>query len=253
MRTHLLPAVLLLLVHGDASAQTSPFTPPERPDPRTWYLTNGSEWVFSFPVLNVSRDSVPSGQGGIVRFAPFVNPRVLVHWDAGAHVGFFSGLGIRNLGFIYDVPRSNERYKYRTYTLGLPLGIKLGRMHKVLVFAGYELELPFNYKEKRYANEKKEDKFNVWFSDRTQPFFQSVMLGVQAPLGFNVTVKYTLTNFHNTDYREVVDGVERFPYAGLNANLVCLSVNWGMHAGRKRKRGSSPSTTPVQDPQARAR
>ncbi len=42
--------------------------------------------------------------------------------------------------------------------LGLPLGIKLGRMHKVLLFAGYELELPFNYKEKRYANEKKEDK-----------------------------------------------------------------------------------------------
>jgi len=51
----------------------------------------------------------------------------------------------------------------------------------------------------------------------------------------------------------VIDGVERLPYAGLKANLVCLSVNWGMHAGRKRDRGSSRGATPVQDPQARAR
>ena len=56
------------------------------------------------------------------------------------------------------------------------MGLKFGEMHRAMVFLGYEFELPFNYKEKRYLNEVKEDKFNVWFSDRTEPFFHALFL-----------------------------------------------------------------------------
>ncbi len=235
MRTTILFLLAGLLPAADLRAQGF-FEDPERPDARTFYLTNGSEWMFTFPVLRITSDSVPPDQGGIVRFAPLLNPKVFIQWDLGAHVGFFSGIGIRNLGFIYDVPRSNERFKYRAYTVGVPLGIKLGRMHEALVFAGCEVEVPFNYKEKRFANERKEDKFNVWFSNRTAPYFQNFMLGVQTGFALDIVLRYYVTNFHNTAYREVVDGVERRPYEGLNANLFCVSVGWGMHAGRKRKR-----------------
>lgn len=244
MKASALLTIASLLVLGDLSAHVSPFAVPERPKVRTFYLTNGTEWILSFPVLHVSRDQVPAGRGGIVRFTPFFNPRALIHWDASARLGFFSGLGIRNLGFIYDVPGSDERFKYRAYTLSLPLGIKAGRMHEVLAFFGYDLDLPFNYREKRYVGGERVDRSSAWFSDRTRHLLHSVMLGVQAPYGINLTLKYTFTNFHNTGFRDQVDGMIREPYAGLRADLVCLSLNWGMHAGRERGRGSgAPAPT----------
>ncbi|MBV6405009.1 MAG: hypothetical protein IT228_05785 [Flavobacteriales bacterium] len=237
MRAPTLLAIVLLLA-VDLRAQVSPFTPPERPEARTFYVTNGTEWLFSFPLLHASDDSVQGGRNGVVRFAPFFNPRALVHWDASDHVGFFSGLGIRNLGFILDDPGRNERRKYRAYTLSIPAGIKLGRMHNVLAFFGYDLDLPFHYQEKRFVDRKRVDRTGEWFSVRTPRLFHSVMVGVQAPYGINVTVKYTFTPFHDTGFREVVDGVERLPYTGLRTNLLQLTLNWGMHAGRERNRGT---------------
>ncbi|MFN6116125.1 MAG: hypothetical protein ACK46C_09615 [Flavobacteriales bacterium] len=59
------------------------------------------------------------------------------------------------------------------------MGIKLGTMNGGLFFAGYSFEWPFNYKEKEFLNETKEDTFVVWVSDRTQPFHQAVMAGFQ--------------------------------------------------------------------------
>ncbi len=199
------------------------------PSSGSWYFTSGSEWIFSTPILDVNG----SDKGSIVRFAPVFNAMGLANYDLSSHVGLFGGLSVRNLGFIYDVPDSEFRYKYRTYNAGIPVGFKVGRMHKALFFAGYEIELPFNYKEKRFANERKEDKFNVWLSDRTEPFFQSVFIGFQGPGSSVLSVRYYLTNFHNTDYKETVDGVETMPYAGLNSNILYVSLSFGLFDGSR--------------------
>jgi hypothetical protein len=190
------------------------------------YLTSGSEWIFTAPILDVNG----SDQGAIIRFAPVLNVQGLANYDFSDHAGVFFGLSMRNLGFIYQ-DTANVRYKYRTYNVGLPLGFKLGRMHRTLFFAGYEIELPFNYKEKRFENERKEDKFVVWFSDRTEPFFQSVFFGMQAPGGSTLTIRYYLSNFHNTDYVARKDNVDTKPYDGLNSNILSVSLGFGLFNG----------------------
>lgn len=199
------------------------------PGSRTLYGSSGGEWLLSSPILDVNG----SDRGGVLRFAPFVNVQGMLNYDLSDHAGVFIGLSLRNLGFIYDAP-DGFRYKFRTYNAGIPVGFKLGRMHKTLFFAGYELELPFNYKEKRFANERKEDKFNVWFSERTEPFFQSFFIGVQGPGKSTLTMRYYLSNFHNTNFKENKNNVETRPYAGYNSNLVLVSLGFGLFDGAQR-------------------
>jgi len=225
-----IPGFFLLLLSLHAVAQEREYTVVSTlPDVGAVYWTNGGEWLLSAPVLDVAGSSA----GGILRFAPFFNGQSTLNYDVSEHAGFFLGLSVRNLGFIYDAP-DGFRYKFRTYNLGLPLGFKLGRMHNTLVFAGFELELPFNYKEKRFANERKEDKFNVFFSDRTPSLYQSAFVGVQGPGKSTLTLRYYITNFHNTDYVQREDGVESRPYAGLNSNLVVVALGFGLFDGTRR-------------------
>ncbi|MBP6575038.1 MAG: hypothetical protein KA230_11345 [Flavobacteriales bacterium] len=202
-------------VHAQQSA-------PAAPAPHTWYFASGGEWILSYALLDVKGDD----KGSIPRFSPFFNLQRVANYDVNEHFGFFVGLSLRNVGFIYDVPDTTLRYKFRTYTLGLPIGFKVGTMGKGLLFVGYELELPFNYKEKRFENEKKEDKFNVWFSDRNEPLFHTVMLGYQLPKGTCIKFKYYITNFHNEDFTENRNGVEYKPYNGFRSNILYVSLGF---------------------------
>ena len=211
----LLPLALLLT--GQALAQSTP---------KSWYFTSSGEWIFSSAILDVGPDG--NDQGSIIRFSPVFNALGMANHDFSEHAGMFIGLGVRNVGFIYDVPDSEFRYKFRPYNLGVPVGLKFGDMDGGMVYLGYEMELPFNYKEKEFQNEKKEDKFNVWFSDRTEPLMHTLFLGVQFKYGTSLKFKYYLTNFHNTDFTETKDGVTTKPYAGLNANIIYVSLSFGL-------------------------
>jgi hypothetical protein len=188
------------------------------------YMSGGSEIAFQTAVLDVNG----SDQGAIVRFAPVVNVQQYVNKDMSDNFGLFLGLSVGNVGFIYDVPESSYRYKFRSYNLGLPVGFKIGTMNKGLFFAGYSFEWPFNYKEKEFLNETKEDKIVVWASKRTEPFHQAVMAGFQLGNGSTLKVKYYFSNFHNKDFVESVDGVDTKPYAGLNANVIQLSLGFAL-------------------------
>ena len=227
MRT--LALIAFVTVFGFTHAQENTRTAPGKV-----YSSGSGEWILSVPLLDVNG----SEKGGIVRFSPFFNVQGMLNYDFGNHFGIFTGISIRNQGFIYQVPDTTLRFKFRTYNVGIPVGFKLGRMNQTLFFAGYELELPFNYKEKRFENERKEDKFNVWFSDRNTDLFQSVFVGVQGPGSTTLTVRYYLTNFHNQDFSETKDGVTTKPYAGLNANILAFSVGYALFDGTKTARQS---------------
>ncbi len=207
--------------------------------PGSWYLTGGGEWILSTALLDATLPG-PNGtttisdKGSVVRFSPVVNVQAVANRDFSSKAGMFLGLSLRNVGFIYDVPLDslNLRYKYRTYNLGLPIGLKVGSMNGSLFFLGYEPELVLNYKEKRFENEKKQEKFNVWFSDRTDLFTQSLMAGFQFGSGACIKVKYYFTNFHNQDFTEstTVNGnqVVTRPYGGLHANVLYISLGFGL-------------------------
>jgi hypothetical protein len=188
------------------------------------YSTTGGEIIFSGADIK----DKGSNANSIVRFSPVFNFQNQLHYDVSNSLGFFTGLNIRNVGFIFDDPFvANTRYKMRSYTLGIPFAIKVGKMDGTCLFAGYELELPFNFKQKKFVNEDKEEKESYWFTDRTPGLYQSVFMGFQGPYGVQLKFKYYMTNFVNQDYA-ANDGNGNIihPYAGFKANVFYVSVSF---------------------------
>ena len=52
--------------------------------------------------------------------------------------------------------------------------------------------------------------------------------GVQFKNGATLKFKYHITNFHDQGFTEEVDGVEVKPYDGLNANVIYVSLGYGL-------------------------
>ncbi len=192
------------------------------------YITSDGELILGFASINqsgVEEQSIP-------RFSMFFHGQSFAHFDQGENFGLFTGLTIRNVGFIYDQDAS-IRKKYRTYNVGIPIGIKIGDMNNLYVYGGYEFELPINYKEKTFINEKKEDKFNVWFSSRTPAFYNTLFVGVRFPRGVSLKFKYYLTPFFDKGYTQIVNGVETQPFQNLGVNTFHIALTTMITKGKK--------------------
>jgi hypothetical protein len=65
-----------------------------------------------------------------MRFSPVFNLQVMVNKDMNKNFGVFTGLSVRNVGYITDDYKDTNsliyKKKFRTYNLALPLGIKVG-------------------------------------------------------------------------------------------------------------------------------
>jgi len=161
------------------------------------YSTSGWEMIFSS--ADITQNGYPASS--VLRWSPVFNIQSMLNADLNKSAGVFTGLGIRNVGFIYDDPViPNVRYKFRNYTLGIPAGIKIGKLDGFFVYGGYEIEFPFHFKEKYFLNGKKEEKNGYWFSDRSERIFHTVFAGIQFPYGANLKFKYYLTNFFNQNF-----------------------------------------------------
>jgi hypothetical protein len=187
------------------------------------YSVTSGEWIFSF--ANVKESNVEASS--ILRFSPVFNFQNLVNYDISDKFGLIAGLGFRNVGFIYDKPNSNERWKYRTYNIGIPVGFKVGNMNRSFLYAGYELEIPVNFKSKKFVNEDKVDKNSVWFSSQVTTFNSALFVGIQTPMGGNLKFKYYLSNFFNKDYTaQDPNGNPYKPYQDMNVNVFYFSLNF---------------------------
>lgn len=189
------------------------------------YTTTGGEIIFSFATINY----LGNEEGSITRFAPVFNFQNWVHFDQSDHFGYFSGLAIRNVGFIYDVPDTDIRMKHRTYNIGIPFGIKVGTTRGNYLFAGYELELPIHYKEKKFVDGDRQERTSIWFSNRVNTLNHSLMAGVQLPYGASIKFKYYLTNFFNRNFtlNDGQGGVTR-PYENSDYNVFYFSLNFNL-------------------------
>lgn len=222
-KTFLLVGVILIAVMS-LRAQTQQF-----------YTTSGGEMIFSF----ASIDDAGSDDGNIMRWSPVFNLQYLANYDVSKNIGFFSGVCVRNVGFIYDNYMAPEaevavKKKFRNYTAGIPVGFKIGNLDEFFIYGGYEIEFPLNYKEKTFENEVKTDKFNVWFSNRVPAVYHTLLAGIQFPYGANLKFKYYLTNFHNKDFTETLsDGTQVKPYGTLNANVFYVSLCFNLFRNNK--------------------
>jgi len=206
-------AIFLFLAMPLLKAQTNKF-----------YSTTGMEMIFSW----ASIEDNGTEKSSTMRWAPVFNIQSMINYDPSEYFGLYSGIGVRNVGFIYDGYTDLEtgdvvKKKFRNYNLGIPIGIKVGNVDKLFFYGGYEVEFPFVYKEKTFKNEVK-NKFTVWFSNRVTSVYHTVLVGVQFPYGLNLKFKYYLNNFHNKDYTETKNGEQYKPYENLNANVFYFSL-----------------------------
>jgi hypothetical protein len=189
------------------------------------YFSGGTEFIFGF----ASIDNKGDDGGNVMRFTGWFHLQGNLNIDLHRSFGLFAGLGIRNVGFIYNDRETGLKKKYRTYNVGIPLGFKLGAMNHTLFFAGYEIEFPTNYKEKTFNNERKDDKFNIWFTSRVPALYNTLFVGVQLPYGIGIKFKYYLTNFFNQSYTEVNnDGISEQLYKDIDVRIFYFSVNFNL-------------------------
>ena len=187
------------------------------------YTTSGLEVIFSF--TDIEQGGV--SQSSTLRFAPVFNLSTMLNRDVSDRFGLFTGLAVRNVGYIFDnyddfAENATYKKKFRSYNLGVPVGIKIGDLDRMFIYAGYEAEIAFLYKEKTFEGGDKIDKITGWFSDRQDIFQHGFLVGVQLPKGANLKFKYYLSDFHNQDF---VDGSGHKPYEGLNSQVFYFSLN----------------------------
>lgn len=159
------------------------------------YTITAGELLFQSGSIEHSSDAMNTN----MRFTLWFHLGEYVHLDIGNNVGFYTGLGIRNVGFITE--ENDVKTKYRSYMLGAPLALKLGSFkNNFFVFGGAEYEWMFHFKQKTFVDDQK-IKYSDWFSNRTPSFIPSVFAGIQFPYGLNVKFKYYLNDFLNHDYQ----------------------------------------------------
>jgi hypothetical protein len=190
------------------------------------YVTTGGEMIFSFADIENNGVSDES----ILRWAPVFNIQSMLNADMSNNIGLFTGLAVRNVGYIYGNytdPATDAVYKkkFRSYNIGIPVGIKIGNLDKMFIYGGYEVEFPFLYKEKTFDSGDKINKTTGWFSDRQEPIQHGFLVGIQFPYGMNVKFKYYLSEFHNQDY---VDAAGFKPYEGLHSQVFYFSLSYLM-------------------------
>ncbi len=188
------------------------------------YVTSGLEMIFS--LANIEDNGV--SESSTLRWAPVFNFQSMLNRDISSRAGLFTGIAVRNVGYIYDGyfdPASENTYKkkFRSYNLAVPFGIKIGNLDKMFIYGGYEVELPFLYKEKTFEGGDKISKITGWFSSREELFQHGFLVGIQFPYGANLKFKYYLSEFHNRNY---TDAGGYKPYEGLKSNIFYFSLSY---------------------------
>lgn len=201
------------------------------------YLTSGCEFIFSFANL----DSAGSADDfdNIVRFTAFINSQNHLHWDFSRFLGLYSGLDLRNVGFIYErndinnLKGTDVLHKFRAYSLGIPLALKIGDRDKSSFFyAGGEVEWMFHFKHKTFENGTKTIQ-SKWFSDEVNTFIPSVFVGYEFSKFLNIKFKYYLGDFLNTQYSYMVGNTVVKPYEGWTTQMYYFSLSYNLRTKKK--------------------
>jgi hypothetical protein len=187
------------------------------------YVTTSGEMIFSFAKI----EDQGVMKSSAIRWAPVFNVQSMANKDISNRFGFFSGIALRNVGYIYDnytEPSTGNMYKkkFRSYNVAVPIGIKIGQLDGMFIYGGYEVELPFLYKEKTFDAGGKINKITGWFSSRQELLQHGFLIGVEFPYGFDLKFKYYISEFHNQAF---TDGGGNKPYAGLKSNVFYFSLS----------------------------
>lgn len=189
------------------------------------YLSTGLDgYILSSALLD--KNNITNGPGfTIPRFTAFLHFGLNANFDLSKSFGIYSGVSVKNIGFIEKYAVLDSTVIRRAYTFGIPLGLKVGKInHGNYLLIGGGVDFPFNYKEKGFVKRDSKDKFNEWFSNRVPALMPYVFIGAHLHPGVAFKLQYYPTNFLNTSYTELVNGVLLEPYRHYNVNLCLLTL-----------------------------
>lgn len=211
---------------------------------KKFYFTGDFEGaLISTALSNNNVVALPAGVSlniGTPRFSYFWNLGFNFNYDVNNAISLFTGVNIKNIGFIEKFTAIDSTVKRRVYTIGAPLGVKIGNLrNKTFFFLGGGIDVPFNYKEKGFVKRSKKDKFNEWFSDRTASFMPYVFVGGSVKPGIFLKIQYYPTNFMNPNFVGSVPDTNipanARPYALYDVNLLLFSIGIDMRYSNKMK------------------
>lgn len=215
---------LAILISTIVSAQQTP---------KKNYILSASELIFSSGDVKDGDMKIDP----VVRFSGFFHFQTQAHYDFSNFAGVYTGIGLRNVGFINKL-NDSVRAKQRSYSLGIPLAFKLGDMNeKVWFAAGAEAELMFAYKQKVYFGGQK-FKNHKWFSDKVNLFNPSVFAEIKFKRGGYIRAKYHLKDFLQKDKQDIrLFGVP-YEFTPEESKLFYLSIGSAIEPKKaKRKKG----------------
>ena len=212
------------------------------PMQRTYFATV-SEGILSVGNIGNVTINTPNTESSSVntpnpipRYSTFFHIGEQFHVNLGKSFGFYTGIGVRNIGMINRL-NDSIKVKQRVYALGVPVGIKIGDMQKRLYAAlGAELELFFNYKQKTFLGSGRGDKvekFNEWFSDRTPLLNPSLFVEFNFKKGTYIKLRYYPMNFLIADKQNFKVNDIKTDFRPETSQLFALS--FGRVIDKKRK------------------
>lgn len=226
------------------------------------YAVTSGEFLFQTAQVSFTEQFMqdnPSAElvGNPLRFTLFLHLGQYMHFDFTDNLGLYSGVGMRNVGFIsderLDINNSGTVQDFkiirRSYNLGVPLAIKIGSFkNNFYFFAGGEYELMFAYKEKYWNSHSRsgtKTKSNQWFGNQTPTFIPSVFAGLHFPGGIHLQFKYYLNNFINTNYtnpNNPISDLTRYK----DATVMYVSLSWQFNTAYLIKEGWKDSDSDIE-------
>lgn len=217
------------------------------------YSTTGGELIFSWADVDFTDNSGSTIEGNdVLRFSPVINIYNYWHLDVNDYLGFMLGIGTHNIGFITDVPQKivdesslsytgSVRKKFRNYTLGIPVGVKVGLMKSMYLYGGYEIEFPYLYKEKTFVDGDKQQKYTKWFADQAPTMYNSFFIGVQMDGGTSIKFHYYMDDFFDQDYVQGFSQTDGRNFYPTKANMMYISISQTIFKGTKFVKPAAPS------------
>lgn len=170
----------------------------------------------------------------VPRYTYFFNTATDINFEVSKHVKPFTGITLRNIGFIKKT--ADSTFKNRVYTLGAPLGLKfyLSKKNKCILKVGADLSLAMDYKTKYFDSRRKratKSKEHEFFSKDVSSLFYSVFAGISYK-GFSISGNYYLNNFYSS---KSLGEVQLFTLG--------LGINFENNALKKKKEKNKTTST----------
>lgn len=154
--------------------------------------------------IGLIEDSAGNQIKSVLRFAPFANYTLQAHKDFNNKLGLYTGIGVKNVGFILRDNTTDMTIKSRAYCLSIPIGLKYGNLEdEKYVFIGGEFLTQFDYKEKVFLNGDKSKRKTLYDND-INTFNYSTTIGLNYK-GFMIGAEYTFGGFFNDKYEFIPD------------------------------------------------